>query len=83
MPADLKWVLRVDGHTDSKPIHTDKFDSNWELSSARSISVVKFLMKQGIAANHLAAAGFGEFHPIEKPADSARNRRIELKLDQR
>lgn len=83
MPKDLKWVLRVDGHTDNKPIHTNKFDSNWELSSARAISVVKFLKKEGIPAEHLAAAGFGEFHPIEKPGDSARNRRIELKLDQR
>jgi len=83
MPADLKWVLRVDGHTDNKPIHTDKFDSNWELSSARAISVIKFLIKEGIPAEHLAAAGFGEFHPLEKGAEDARNRRIELKLDQR
>jgi len=83
MPSDLKWVLRVDGHTDNRPIHTEKFDSNWELSAARAISVVKFLKDQGIPAEHLAAAGFGEFHPIEKKADSPRNRRIELKLDQR
>ena len=83
MPTDLKWVLRVDGHTDNKPIHTDKFDSNWELSSARAISVIKFLIKEGIPAQHLAAAGFGEFHPLEKGAKDARNRRIELKLDQR
>ena len=82
MPADLKWVLRVDGHTDNKPIHTDKFNSNWELSAARAISVIKFLTNEGIPANHLAAAGFGEFHPIETGADE-RNRRIELKLDQR
>jgi chemotaxis protein MotB len=83
MPAELKWVLRVDGHTDKKPIHTDKFKSNWELSAARAISVIKFLIKEGIPANHLAAAGFGEFHPIEKGAPDERNRRIELKLDQR
>ncbi len=83
MPADLKWVLRVDGHTDKNPIHTDKFASNWELSSARAISVIKFLMKEGISSDHLAAAGFGEFHPIEKGAADNRNRRIELKLDQR
>lgn len=83
MPVDLKWVLRVDGHTDNKPIHTSQFDSNWELSAARAISVVKFLKNEGIPAEHLAAAGFGEFHPIEKQGDSARNRRIELKLDQR
>ena len=83
MPPDLKWVLRVDGHTDNRPIHTPKFDSNWELSAARAISVTKFLIKEGIAPEHLAAAGFGEFHPLEKSGDSARNRRIELKLDQR
>ncbi len=83
MPSDLKWVLRVDGHTDNKPIHTDKFDSNWELSAARAISVIKFLIKEGIPAKHLAAAGFGEFHPLEKGASDAGNRRIELKLDQR
>jgi chemotaxis protein MotB len=83
MPKDLKWVLRVDGHTDNRPIHTDKFESNWELSSARAISVIKFLIKEGIPAQHLAAAGFGEFHPLEKGANEARNRRIELKLDQR
>lgn len=83
MPKDLKWVLRVDGHTDSKSIHTNKFDSNWELSSARAISVIKFLIKEGIPAEHLAAAGFGEFHPIEKNTGDEKNRRIELKLDQR
>jgi chemotaxis protein MotB len=75
--------LRVDGHTDNKPIHTDKFDSNWELSAARAISVIKFLINEGIPADHLAAAGFGEFHPLEKEGNDARNRRIELKLDQR
>lgn len=83
MPADLKWVLRVDGHTDNKPIHTEKFASNWELSAARAIEVVKFLIEEGISADHLAAAGFGEFHPLEKGTADERNRRIELKLDQR
>jgi len=83
MPTDLKWVLRVDGHTDNKPIHTEKFASNWELSAARAISVITFLIKEGIPPEHLAAAGFGEFHPIEKGASDERNRRIELKLDQR
>jgi chemotaxis protein MotB len=82
MPADLKWVLRVDGHTDNKPIHTERFASNWELSSARAIAVIKFLITEGIPADHLAAAGFGEFHPLEKGAGE-RNSRIELKLDQR
>lgn len=83
MPPDLKWVLRVDGHTDAVPIHNEKYPSNWELSAARALSVVKFLMKEGIAGDHLIAAGFGKFHPIEKKGNDARNRRIEFKLDQR
>ena len=85
MPADLNWVLRVDGHTDDVPIHTEKFESNWELSTARALAVVKYLEKQGIPAAHLAAAGFGQYHPLEKGATDkarAKNRRIELKLDQ-
>lgn len=83
MPTDLNWVLRVDGHTDNRPIHTEKFASNWELSAARAIAVIKFLIGEGISADHLAAAGFGEFHPLEQGAADERNRRIELKLDQR
>ena len=86
IPKDLPWVLRVDGHTDRVPIHTPEFPSNWELSTARAISVVRFLMDQGIAADHLAATGFGEYQPLD-PGLSVdalrRNRRIELKLTQR
>jgi chemotaxis protein MotB len=86
IPKNLPWVLRVDGHTDRVPIHTPEFPSNWELSTARAISVVRFLMDQGIAADHLAATGFGEHQPLD-PGLSAdalrRNRRIELKLTQR
>lgn len=86
IPKNLPWVLRVDGHTDRVPIHTPEFPSNWELSTARAISVVRFLMDQGIAADHLAATGFGEYQPLD-PGLSAdalrRNRRIELKLTQR
>ena len=86
IPKDLPWVLRVDGHTDRVPIHTPEFPSNWELSTARAISVVRFLMDQGIDADHLAATGFGEYQPLD-PGSSAdalrRNRRIELKLTQR
>ncbi len=86
IPKNLPWVLRVDGHTDRVPIHTPEFPSNWELSTARAISVVRFLMDQGIAAEHLAATGFGEYQPLD-PGLSAdalrRNRRIELKLTQR
>jgi len=85
-PDDLNWILRVDGHTDNVPIRTPQFPSNWELSADRAISVVKFLIDQGIPDRRLAATGFGEYQPIE-PGDSAearlRNRRIELKFDQR
>jgi chemotaxis protein MotB len=86
IPGEVNWILRVDGHTDTVPIATAQFRSNWELSSARAISVVRYLAAQGVPADRLAAAGFGEFQPIEA-GDSetarARNRRIELKLDQR
>ena len=86
IPAGLDWVLRVDGHTDNRPIRTTQFPSNWELSSARAISVVKFLIGQGLPPNRVAATGFGEFQPIDTDEDEIayrRNRRIELKLTQR
>jgi len=86
IPTGIDWLLRVDGHTDSRPITTAQFASNWELSSARAISVVKFLESQGIPANRLVAAGFAEYRPLDTGTDEAalqRNRRIELKLDQR
>jgi chemotaxis protein MotB len=76
----------VDGHTDRVPISTPQFPSNWELSTARAISVVKFLISQGIPPNRFAATGFGEFQPLDTHDDEIayrRNRRIELKLDQR
>jgi chemotaxis protein MotB len=86
IPPDIAWVMRVDGHTDITPIATSEFPSNWELSSARAISVVRYLMSQGIAPEHLVAAGFGEFQPIDtgtSEAALAKNRRIELKLTER
>jgi len=86
IPAKINWVLRVDGHTDRIPIRTPKYSSNWELSSARAISVVKFLTAQGIPAERLAATGFGEHQPLDAREDEIafrRNRRIELKLTQR
>lgn len=86
IPGDLAWILRVDGHTDARPIRSPLFPSNWELSSARSTSVVKFLISRGVAPQNLAAAGFGEFQPIEAGTSeevNRRNRRIELKLDTR
>jgi chemotaxis protein MotB len=82
IPKDINWVLQVDGHTDNKPINTAAFPSNWELSSARAIAVVKFLHDQGIANEHLVAAGYGEYQPLSL-MDTARNRRIELKLTNR
>ena len=86
IPSDIDWVLRIDGHTDKRPINTARFPSNWELSSARAIAIVKHLVTAGIPARHLAANGFGEFHPLD-PGDSeaalARNRRIEIQLTNR
>lgn len=81
IPKHIKWILRVDGHTDNRPI-SGKFASNWELSAARAISVVKNLVKHGINPEHLVAAGFGEYQPIS-PDDLSKNRRIEFKLDER
>ncbi len=86
IPKEINWVMRVDGHTDQRPISTPIFRSNWELSSARAIAVVKFLISRGIPANRLVAAGFGEFQPLETGTSEqtlARNRRIELKLTER
>lgn len=86
IPNDVPWVLRVDGHTDKRPITNGKFPSNWELSTERAINVVRALMNDGISPDHLAAAGFGEFQPLdpaENDAAFAKNRRIELRLDQR
>ena len=82
IPKDINWVLQVDGHTDNKPINTRAFPSNWELSSARAIAVVKFLNSQGIPNERLVAAGYGEHQPLSL-MDTARNRRIELKLTSR
>ena len=84
IPADIPWVLRIDGHTDRRPIQTAQFASNWELSTARALSVLRFLDAHGIPPRHLAAAGFGEHHPVERgdsEAAWAKNRRIEIKLD--
>jgi chemotaxis protein MotB len=86
IPSDLNWVLRVDGHTDHRPVHNDLFDSNWELSTERAISVVRYAIGQGLPANRLAATGFADNQPID-PGDGEdafrHNRRIELKLTER
>jgi chemotaxis protein MotB len=86
IPSDIAWVMRVDGHTDVRPIFTAQFRSNWELSAARAISVVQYLISRGVSPQHLVAAGFGEFQPLDTtPTEAAfsRNRRIELKLTER
>ncbi|MGZ0246942.1 MAG: peptidoglycan -binding protein, partial [Alphaproteobacteria bacterium] len=86
IPNELNWVLRVDGHTDALSIRTAKFPSNWELSSARAIAVVKQLRAFGVPAKRLVAAGFGQFQPLDPRNDEVayrRNRRIEFKLTQR
>lgn len=83
IPTDINWVLRIDGHTDSRPISNARFPSNWELSAARAISVAQYLVSRGVSPNRLVAAGFGEFTPLDPgTTDEAyrRNRRIEFKL---
>ena len=87
IPDEIEWVLRVDGHTDNIPLSgTGRYRDNWELSSGRATSVVKYLIEQGVPAKRLVAAGFGEFQPLD-PEDSQqardRNRRIELKLTEK
>ena len=86
IPTDVAWVLRVDGHTDVRPVNGPNFKSNWDLSAARSISVVQYLISLGVPAQRLVAAGFGEFQPIDTGTTEeaySRNRRIELKLTER
>ena len=86
IPTDLNWILQVDGHTDKIPIATARFPSNWELSHARALEVVKFFIQQGIPADKLSANGYGEHQPISlgsSPEDLKLNRRIELKITQR
>jgi chemotaxis protein MotB len=86
IPSSIDWVLRIDGHTDRRAIHTAEFPSNWELSTARAVAIVKYLVVQGIPAPHLSANGFGQFQPLD-PGDSeaayAKNRRIEIQLTNR
>jgi len=86
IPADIPWVLRVDGHTDVRPILFSQFRSNWDLSAARAISVVQYLIVKGVKPSRLVAAGFGEFQPIDPGVTEdayRRNRRIEFKLTER
>ncbi|HWM45984.1 MAG TPA: peptidoglycan -binding protein [Xanthobacteraceae bacterium] len=86
IPPEIAWVLRVDGHTDVRPIASAQFPSNWALSAARAISVVQYLVQKGVSPQRLVAAGFGEFQPLDTDKTEEayrRNRRIELKLTER
>ena len=86
IPSSIEWVLRIDGHTDRRPIHSEQFPSNWELSTARAVAIVKYLVVQGIPAPHLSANGFGQFQPLDAndtDAAYAKNRRIEIQLTNR
>ena len=86
IPKEIDWALQIDGHTDARPISSAQFPSNWELSTARASSVVKYMISRGVPANRLVAAGYGEFRPLEGgTSDDAlkKNRRIELKLTNR
>lgn len=84
IPPEIPWILRVDGHTDKRPLSGGR--TNWDLSAQRAIAVVQYLIQRGVPATRLAAAGFGEFQPLDA-ADTEeayrRNRRIELKLTER
>jgi chemotaxis protein MotB len=86
IPPEIPWIMQVNGHTDKRPISGGPFKSNWDLSAARAIAVVQYLIGKGADPSHLAAAGFGEFQPLD-PGDSddamRRNRRIELKITER
>ena len=86
IPPNIPWVMRVDGHTDRRPIVSPLFKSNWDLSAERAIAVVQYLVSKGVDPQRLVAAGFGEFQPIDPGTSEeamSRNRRIELKLTER
>ncbi|MDC3235170.1 peptidoglycan-binding protein [Candidatus Puniceispirillum sp.] len=86
IPSDINWVLQVDGHTDDVPIRAGRYADNWDLSTERALSVVRYLNQQGLPANRLAAAGYGEYQPLDSSDNQdarRKNRRIELKITQR
>jgi chemotaxis protein MotB len=86
IPPDIDWALQINGHTDARPISKADFPSNWELSTARASSVVKYLISRGVPAGRLVAAGYAEFQPVDNGNSEEayqKNRRIELKLTSR
>jgi chemotaxis protein MotB len=90
IPNDINWVLQVEGHTDNTPLKTGKYSDNWDLSTERALSVVRFLINKGIKPKRLSATGYGEFQPINNldknfslEEINSKNRRIELKITQR
>jgi chemotaxis protein MotB len=86
IPKEINWALQVDGHTDIRPISSPTFPSNWELSTARAASVIKYMISRGVSPQRLVAAGYGEYQPLEAGVDEEslrKNRRIELKLTNR
>ena len=86
IPTDIEWIVRIDGHTDRRPINTKEYPSNWELSTARALAIVRYMVTQNVPARRLAATGFGEFHPLDNRKTNeayTKNRRIEIKLTSR
>lgn len=86
IPDDIEWIVRIDGHTDKRSISTKEYPSNWELSSARALAIVRYMITQEVPAKRLAATGFGEFHPLDDETTEeayTKNRRIEIKLTSR
>ena len=86
LPTDIDWILQIDGHTDNLPVKKGQnYLDNWELSTKRALSVLRFLIKQGIKPDRLSASGYGSFQPIDKKNTNvarAKNRRIEMKITQ-
>ncbi|MEJ2101338.1 MAG: OmpA family protein [Desulfobacterales bacterium] len=80
--SKTEYLIRIEGHTDNLPIHTELFPSNWELSTARAVNVLRYFIKNhNIDPRRLAAEGFGEFHPLvanDSPENRAKNRRVEI-----
>lgn len=86
LPTDIDWILQIEGHTDNLPVKNGQiYKDNWELSTKRALSVLRYLIKQGIKPSRLSASGYGSFQPVDKknnPQARKKNRRIEMKITQ-